>query len=112
MAVLLLSSCVGPEAPDAAVCRDLIHRLCLMPVCSPVVLFITPGNSCDATLLANTGCLAEDFVFTSPTREKFLSCRVPVIRGAANVEAHPACTDVSESFERCPDVVRFLSGTR
>lgn len=108
--VLLLLSCQGPDAPDVAVCRDYIHRLCLPMVCSPVVTLFPNSTNCESSLQTVTGCSAEEFVFTSPTRARFLNCRLALLRAGDSVEAHPNCEDVAESFERCPDVVKMLKG--
>lgn len=114
MFVMLSIGCLGPEAPDPAVCRDVIHRICIAPVCDPQVppLFTPPTSNCEPTLLMKSGCGSEDFVFTSPTRERFLSCRLPLLRTSGNPEAHPDCLEVAETFDRCPDVVRMLQGIK
>jgi len=112
MLVLMLAGCDGPEAPDPAVCRDYIHRVCISPVCAQVATLFTPGTNCETTLQTNSGCLTDAFVFTTPTRNRFLSCRLALLRAGENVEIHPNCEDVAESFDRCPDVVRMLQGVK
>ena len=108
----LAVACAGPEAPDAAVCQDSIHRLCLAPVCSRVVdtLAVTGDASCETTLLQRTGCGDAAFTFTTPTRERFLECRSPLLRGGPDRNDRATCADVEESFDRCPDVVTFFNG--
>ncbi len=112
LALLLLSSCLGQDAADAAICRDFIHRVCLAPVCSPVTTVVGPGLPCETTLLARTGCASEEFAFKSPSRDKFLGCRLPLLRTSENREGHPGCENVTESFDRCPEVVRMLQGLK
>lgn len=104
--------CEGPAAPDPAICRDYIHRVCIAPVCAQVTPLVPTGQSCEAVLQTNSGCISEEFTFTTPTRDRFLSCRLALLRASANVEAHPDCDDVAESFEFCPDVVRLLKGIK
>ena len=109
--LLLLTACVGPEAPDAALCRDVITRICVAPHCSSVDAQLNPGMDCVATLSMKTGCGSDDFVFAKPTRERFLECRVPLVRLGAERAAAPGCDNVDEMFNNCPDVVAFLRGT-
>ncbi len=104
--------CAGPPAPDGAVCRDVIHRLCLTPVCAQVQGLIPTGQACEQHLQTKSGCITDEFEFTSPTRDKFLRCRLTLLRASENVEAHPACEDVVDFFDTCPDVVRLLQGIR
>lgn len=113
MAVVAIG-CEGPPAPDGAVCRDLIHRVCLPPVCSSVTGLFPTGASCEQTLQQKSGCATDDFEFakSTVTRDRFLTCRLSVLRASANVEAHPDCQDVTEAFNFCPDVVRMLQGIR
>ncbi len=109
--LLVLVGCDGPPAPDPAVCRDFIHRICINPVCTQTsILNADAGVACDQILQARTGCDSEVFKFTSPTRDRFLLCRAPLLNAGDSVEVHPACGDVAQSFERCPDVVRMLQG--
>lgn len=105
-----LCACAGPEAPDSAVCADVIERLCAQPVCAAVTRELDLTGSCEPTLFANTGCGSEDFAFTTPTRERFLACRLPLLRAGAERGQPPACDDVDEAFGQCPDVVTFLNG--
>ena len=109
---LVVLSCSGPAAPDVAICRDVIGRVCMAPLCDavPARLAVDAG-SCEATLLARSGCSNEAFAFTSPSRVEVLDCRVPLLRQGASQMTHPSCADVSEVFTDCPQVVRFLGGT-
>lgn len=109
---LLVLSCAGPEAPDVAVCRDLVTRLCLGPVCEVTTTKLgVDAMGCETTLLAKTGCGMDSFAFTSPTRAQVLDCRVPLLRQGASQKVKPSCADVAEVFADCPDLVRFLGGT-
>jgi hypothetical protein len=107
---VVLCACSGPAAPDVEVCRDAIHRLCLPEPCALVPPLFPAGKSCESELLAASGCARDDFAFKSPDRTRFLSCRVALLRAGGDRETHPSCEDVAESFERCPDVVRFYQG--
>lgn len=109
---LLALGCEGPPAPDGAVCRDFIHRVCIQPICPSVQALIPGAQSCAEQLETKAGCLTDEFQFSSPTRERFLSCRLALLRESPNVEAHPSCDDVAEMFTRCPDVVRMLQGIK
>lgn len=109
--VLLAAGCVGPEAPDPALCRDLVTRLCLVPRCGQVDSQLAVGDDCEATLLARTGCGSEDFTFGEPSRARVLECRVPLIRVSTSHAVQPGCDNVAEVFANCPDLVRFLGGT-
>ena len=109
---VFLGSCSGPDAPDVAVCRDLVTRLCLGPLCEPTTTKLgVDAASCEATLLMRTGCGADSFSFTTPTRAQVLDCRVPLLRQGASQKVRPACADVAEVFTDCPDLVRFFGGT-
>jgi hypothetical protein len=109
---LCLGSCSGPPAPDDALCRDVIHRLCGVPICDAVTTAIPFTGDCQTTLIARTQCGSPGFMFTAPLdRETFLTCRVPILRSGDNVEQLPDCLDVSESFADCPLLVQFLGGT-
>lgn len=111
--VFVLLSCAGPEAPDVAVCRDIITRVCLGPICEPVTTKLgVDATNCEATLLMKSGCGNESFAFTSPTRAQVLDCRVPLLRQGSSQKVKPSCADVAEVFTDCPDLVRFLGGTR
>jgi hypothetical protein len=110
--VLFLSACVGPPAPDVEICRDVISRVCAQPVCtSAAVQLNLPTMDCEATLQTRTTCADVNFTFTSPTRNRFLECRLPLVRESTTVGAKPSCDNVDESFRNCPDLVRFLGGT-
>src|SRR5687767_13582951 len=102
-----LAGCNGEPAPDAAVCRDFIHRICIAPICEVVTQSLTPGESCDEDLIARTGCGADDFAFAAFSRDRFLECRLPLMRAGASREAKPSCDDVEQSQEICPDVWAF-----
>ena len=107
---LLLSGagCEGPSAPDSAVCQDTIARLCAPPLCGAMNGRL-PAD-CQSELLDRTGCGADEFTFQSPERVRFLRCRLPLLRAGPLAEDHPWCDDVSEVFDRCPDVRAFLLG--
>jgi hypothetical protein len=112
---VLLTSCVGPEASDPALCQDAIHRLCLPPRCPAVESGLAAGPTCETTVLAASGCGASSFAFgvaRAPTRNRFLECRANLVRVSTNVEAAPVCEDVDLLFNNCPDVVRFLKGAQ
>ena len=106
-----LCSCQGALAPDAAVCRDVVHRVCIPPRCSRTATLGVDTN-CEDTLLSRTGCEAADFEFTTPTRERFLECRLPLLHAGKNAETHPDCLDVDQMLNECPDVERFLQGVK
>lgn len=106
----LFAACAGPPAPDAALCADYIQRLCAAPVCEAVTRELAVTADCEATLLANTRCDDPAFAFSSPSRERVLECRMPLLREGDTRGQHPACEDVSESLTACPDLVRFLNG--
>lgn len=105
---VLLAACVGPPAPDAAVCQDLIHRLCAAPVCSAVSALGVPD--CEAAALARTGCGDDSFAFATPTRDRLLECRAMLLHPGQGPNAHPDCGDVDAMAQSCPDVVQFLEG--
>jgi hypothetical protein len=110
--VFLLLGCAGPEAPDAAVCQDVVTRLCRGPVCESVTGRLSvDAATCQETLLARTGCGRDSFAFETPSRVQFLDCRVPLLRQGASQSVRPSCADVDELFLDCPDVVRFFGGT-
>lgn len=92
-------------------CRDLVHRLCIPTRCARAVN-LAPEATCEETLLARTGCVADDFEFSAPTRDRFLECRVPLLHAGTNVETHPDCLDVEQLLNECPDVERFLLGVK
>lgn len=104
-------SCVGPPAPDAELCRDVVTRLCLGPVC-PVVttkLAVTEG-ACEATLLSRTGCERDEFAFDEPSRARFVECRVPLARESTSRFVKASCEAATDALELCPDLVSFLRG--
>ncbi len=104
-------ACSGPAAPDAALCQDVITRMCLARTCPDVSDQLALGtNDCEATLLERTGCGADDFAFSEPTRERILSCRLPLVRQSTDPNRAPACEDVAEVVQSCPDVINFLGG--
>lgn len=105
-----LAACSGPPAPDAALCQDVVTRLCLTSACPGVSAQLSPGLDCEATLLERTGCEAEDFAFSTPTRERFLTCREPLLRQGITTEQAPACSDTLEFLSECQDVVGFFRG--
>jgi hypothetical protein len=109
--LLVLSlSCAGPAADDAAVCQDLVSRLCAQPVCESVTQTLAPGEACSEELLRRTGCGNVDFQFSTPSRARFLECRAPLLRVSERVDVHPACEDVGDALSACPDLVAFLRG--
>ncbi|HVG62094.1 MAG TPA: hypothetical protein VNA24_26255 [Hyalangium sp.] len=104
-------ACYGPPAPDAALCQDVISRVCLARTCPGVNEQLALGNNeCNATLRQRTGCGEEDFTFTEPTRERVLRCRLPLIRQGTDPGKAAACEDVDEVLEDCPDLMNFLGG--
>jgi hypothetical protein len=105
-----VAGCTGPAAPDAAVCEDYIHRICIQPLCSVVETDLNPPSDCETALLNQTGCGNASFAFTTPSRERFLSCRLPLLRSGSSEDDPPNCDDVFDSFTDCPDVVSFLAG--
>lgn len=103
--------CVGPAAPDPDLCRDTIHRLCLPPVCADVTGRVAvDAGTCEETLLTRTGCGSDGFKFVTPTRERFIECRVPLVRAGVERDTAPDCNDVLDAFNACPDLVHFLGG--
>lgn len=110
-AAAVAMACSGPPAPDGAICRDVIHRLCLPTRCSIVTFRLGVGDDCEGDLLTRTGCAAEGFAFPDPPgRERVLDCRVALLRSGVDPEQHPDCVDVGDMLELCPDVTLFLSG--
>jgi len=105
--------CLGPEASDAAVCADYIHRICSLPRC-PIVdgTFALAGAAdCETPLLVHSRCIEPGFTFSTPSRSAFLGCRAPLLRAGTEVAAHPSCEDIAQSFASCPDAVALLAGT-
>jgi len=111
LVLLLAAGCVGPPAPDADLCRDLVTRLCLVPRCGQVDSQLAVSDDCEATLLTRTGCGSDDFTFSEPSRTRVLECRMPLIRVSTSHAVSPGCDNVAEVFTNCPDLVRFLGGT-
>jgi hypothetical protein len=113
-ACLFLLSCVGPPAPDAELCRDVIARLCAPPPCVTASTRLgLPAEGCETELEARTGCGSSDFLFsnTAITRAEVLSCRLPLVRESDLRSAHPSCEFVDETIRNCPNLVVFLGGT-
>ncbi len=109
---LLLGSCSGPPASDAALCRDVINRLCAAPICAEVTSEIPIIADCGTELTTRTGCATEAFMFKAPLdRDTFLTCRVPIIRNGDNITDLPNCDDVADAFTECPLLVSFLGGS-
>lgn len=71
---------------------------------------LAPGAECQATLLERTGCGADAFTFSEPSRGRVLSCRLPLVRRDTSPEKAPTCEEVAEVQGACPDVMRFLGG--
>ena len=111
-AAALLCACSGPPAPDAALCEDVVNRLCLARTCPGVNEALAPGDDCRATLLERTGCGAEAFTFSTPSRERILECREPLVRRGTSPGLAPTCNEVAEVVLDCADVVQFLGGAR
>lgn len=104
-------ACNGPAAPDAALCQDVITRMCLARTCTGVNEQLALGSSdCHSTLLEHTGCGAEDYAFSEPSRERILSCRLPLVRQSTDPNRVPACEDVAQVLKDCPDVINYLRG--
>lgn len=110
---LLLTACLGPPAPDVELCRDVIARLCLRPVCEVALSALAvEAASCEATLLARTGCGDDRFTFSTPTRNRVLECRMPLVRVTTARLVKAGCDDVAETLATCPDLGLFLKGAR
>ena len=106
-----LCACEGPPAPDAAVCQDFIHRICLQPICPDTQNALSPGSDCEGALLARTGCGSDAFAFSGNiSRDRFLSCRLPLLRAGGGPDTHPSCDDVLDVVNTCPDVIAFMNG--
>lgn len=109
----LAAGCSGPPAPDAVLCRDVITRLCLGPVCTSAQAALqVPDAGCETELLARTGCGSDEFGFTTPDRARVLDCRKPLVRASTSTYVKAACPDVDEFFANCPDMATFLNGSK
>jgi hypothetical protein len=102
---------VGPEVSDVVLCRDVIHRLCIAPRCSSMSV-LNVDNSCEQVLQQRTGCDQEEFVFTAPSRDRVLECRLPLVRAGNETVQHPDCLDVDHTLNECTDLTRFLQGVQ
>lgn len=110
--IFTMLACAGPPAPDSELCRDVIARLCSEPICPNASTRLNlPRENCQAALEMRTGCASAEFVFTNPSREQVLICRLPLVRESSQRAFHPSCDDVDETLSVCPDVVLFLGGT-
>jgi len=109
-AAVLGCACSGPPAPDAALCEDVVIRLCLARTCPGVNEALAPGDACQDSLLERTGCGEEDFSFREPSRERVLSCRQPMVRRSTSQDVAPTCAEVAEVQRNCPDLMDFLGG--
>lgn len=108
--VVLLAGCVGPAASDAELCRDVITRLCQAPLCDEAQRSLSvDAGVCEETLLAQTGCGAAEFSFSTPSRQRVLECRAPMALESSARSAKPTCGAVSEVL-RCLDLLAFLKG--
>jgi hypothetical protein len=105
-----LFACSGPPAPDADLCQDVVSRICLARSCAGVGEQLALGNNqdCRTTLLQRTGCEAEEFTFSAPSRERILSCRQPLVKRSTDPGKAPTCEEVSTVVRDCPDVIDFL----
>jgi hypothetical protein len=106
----LLGGCVGPEAPDGALCQDVVTRVCHAPRCAEVESRYGVGEDCDQALLARTGCAQEGFAFPAGFRDRLLSCRLMLLREGDEAARHPGCDNVTDFLTLCPDVAGFLGG--
>lgn len=71
---------------------------------------LAPGDVCQDGLLERTGCVAEDFTFREPSRERVLFCRLPLVRRSTSPGEAPTCAEVAEVQRDCPDLMDFLGG--
>ncbi len=108
--LVCLVACSGPDAPDVAVCRDVITRLCQTSACPGVAERLPGTEPCESALLARTGCDAEDFAFSAPSRGEVLSCREPLLSQGTSTERPPLCEDASRFLGECPAVADFFFG--
>lgn len=108
--VFLFAGCVGPAASDAELCRDVITRLCHEPLCDEAQRSLSvDAGVCEEKLLARTGCGADEFSFSTPSRERVLECRTPMALESSSRSAKPTCGAVFELL-RCLDLLAFLRG--
>ncbi|HLL06507.1 MAG TPA: hypothetical protein VK539_38405 [Myxococcaceae bacterium] len=106
-----LFACSGPPAPDAALCQDVVTRLCQARTCAGLNEQLSLGTQeCQATLLQRTSCAEEEFAFSEPSRERFLSCRQPLVKRSTDPGKAPTCEEVAAVVRDCPDVIDFLGG--
>lgn len=106
----LTVSCSGPPASDAALCRDVAHRICISG-CATIynqLGLATDATTCESTLLTRTGCGDETFMLAS--RTNFISCRLPIIRDGDDVEQVASCDDIDDMFRGCPSMLTFYRG--
>ncbi|MFN0063605.1 MAG: hypothetical protein ACKVPX_13945 [Myxococcaceae bacterium] len=94
-------SCIGPQAPDAVICQDVAARLCRSAGCTAVAGRL-PGSDCAALLVGQAGCGTPDYAFTSPERERVLSCRITLMR--SEDDAVLQCQAAADFLEACADV--------
>jgi hypothetical protein len=110
--LLAVAACVGPPAPDVDLCRDVIVRVCVAPLCDQTVTALgVEATTCEATLVTRTGC-KDDFTFSTPSRNRWLECRGSLVRASSSQQVKPPCDAVAELFSNCPDVVGFLNGQK
>lgn len=110
-AVLFVAACQGPAADDAAICTDVVRRVCSEPLCETMQQRLDVGRACVETLSLRAGCDTENFSFgeeNRPDRARVLECRLPLIRSGDAVGNAPACGDIDEMLDRCPDIERYL----
>ena len=107
---VLFAGCVGPAASDAELCRDVITRLCHAPLCDEAQRSLSvDAGVCEETLLAQTGCGAAEFSFSTPSRQRVLECRAPMALESSSRSEKPTCEAVFEAL-RCLDLLAFLKG--
>jgi hypothetical protein len=109
---LVLTGCVGPLATDAELCRDVVGRLCHTPMCELASSrLVVDAGTCEEVLLARTGCGADGFAFSTPSRDRVLYCRGPLVEESDARLAAPSCENVADALG-CADLVSFLKGAR
>jgi hypothetical protein len=69
-----------------------------------------PELDCAAALEARTGCDSADFEFSTPSRNRVIDCRLPLVRESDARAAKPSCDNVDETLRNCPDLITFLGG--